>query len=216
MAHNPYRAPESAVHDVASAARPRPVALACRILWVVLVLSLITLHPEIRGEWWIFSPGDQTSNEAVPESEALLQDLERMWPALIVGLTVVFAALYGFLVWTTGKGHNWARWLLLAFVLGTTAMAAPDYGRSLEETPLAFAADICLTTGEVWAFWLQRTSLRRAAPRRACAPCLPLHPASAPAPRLARRGRASRPSPSRRCASLTTARCRSPRPEAGG
>lgn len=119
----------------------------------MLVVSLLSLHPDIRGEWWVLSLGEQTDGQ-IPGSESLMEDLARVWPVFIVGLTVVFSSIYAFLVWTTGKGHNWARWLLLAFILGTEALGLSDYSRSLAETPLALATDICVLAAEIWALWL--------------------------------------------------------------
>ena len=138
--------------------RPRQVALACRILWIVFFLSFVTLHPDIRGEWWLF-PAEETSDEVSaaevsPEAEEGMALLESAWPAIMIGTTLLFAGAYALLVWTTGKGHNWARWTLLAFILGTTALAMQDWERSYAETPLALVADLCFTAAEAWALSL--------------------------------------------------------------
>jgi len=120
----------------------------------VFLVSVVTLHPDIRGEWWVLSTGEQTDDQLIPGKESTLEDLEQVWPVIAVGLAIVFSGIYAFLVWTTGKGHNWARWLLLAFILGTEALGLSDYSRSLAETPLALATDICVLAAEIWALWL--------------------------------------------------------------
>ena len=154
MAHNPYRTPRSVVRDAAPVPRPAQVTLACRILWVVFFLSLVTLHPDIRGDWWHITPDETISEAGIPDSEDADDEVEPIVPAFVIGMTVAFAAAYALLVWSTGRGHNWARWALLAFVCATTAMGAVDFGRSFTETPLALLADACFTVAEIWAFSL--------------------------------------------------------------
>lgn len=73
---------------------------------------------------------------------------------IMIGMTVIFAAAYGALLWFTGRRSNWARWALLAFVVSTTLISAGDLPRSLSETPVAVIVDGCITLAEVWAFRL--------------------------------------------------------------
>jgi hypothetical protein len=138
MAHNPYNAPSSTVQDPPFPIVPRPpeVTRACRILWAIFVLSFVTLHPAIRGRWWV-----------IPNAEDIA-------PAFMISVSIVFAVVYAVLVWLTGRRRNWARWALLVFVVVTTLIAAGDLPRSFSETPIAAVADVCFTLAEVWAFRL--------------------------------------------------------------
>jgi hypothetical protein len=138
MGNNPYGAPASAV-AAPPAPRPPEVTRAIRILWAVFVVSFVTLHPAIRGEWWVH-----------PE------DAELGGAALVIGifLIVFFSAVYAALVWLTALGHNWARWMFLVLAVLTTLIAATDWTRSIAETPAGFVSDVLMTLAEVWALRL--------------------------------------------------------------
>ena len=141
MAHNPYSAPGSTVQDPPSQVMPRPaeVTRACRILWSVMLASILSLHPAIRGEWWV-----------IPESEGA----GAIASSALIAVTVLSGIVYGVLLWLTGRGHNWARWTVLVFVVVSTLFAATDFSRSLSETPAAAVMDLFFTLAELWAFRL--------------------------------------------------------------
>ena len=136
---NPYKAPAAALEDPREDSAPMPpeVRQAYRTLWVVFVISFLTLHPDIRGEWW-----------ATPDAE----DGEAM---VLAGLVVaaVFSALYAFFVFSIGRRRSWARWALLVFLAFGTLLAIPDFPRSMSETPVAAAADVLITLAEAWALY---------------------------------------------------------------
>jgi hypothetical protein len=136
MPHNPYSAPSSTVQDPPAAPRPPEATRALQILWVTFVITFVTMLPAIRGEWWV-----------VPDAE----EGDGIFVILVTGL---FAAVYGVLIWLTGRRRNWARWALLVFIAGTTALAAPDLPRTFAETPAAAIADVCIALAELWAFRL--------------------------------------------------------------
>lgn len=142
MARNPYSAPGAAVQDPPHRPEPRPaeVTRACGILWAVWVASFLTLHPAVSGEWWL-----------VPEAEG--PDAEA-GVVFIVAMVALFAGAFAVLVWLTGRGHNWARWALLLYVIGTTTLGAVDFPRSLAETPAAAGIDAMLALAEAWALVL--------------------------------------------------------------
>jgi hypothetical protein len=124
-----------------AAPRPPQVGLACLILWVTLFLSAATLHPSIRGEWWM--EGAEGSAEA---GEALLAG----------GLFIsgVFFAIFGALLFLTGRRENWARWGMLAFLVFGWLMGLYDLPRSFSETPGAALTDIMIAAAEMWASYL--------------------------------------------------------------
>jgi hypothetical protein len=145
VAHDPYKAPSAPVGDQEAAedAAPAPeqVRLACRILWVTLLLSAATLHPSVRGEWWL------EGAEGTPE----------VADAMLVGGLVMSAVFFGFValvVFLTRRGHYWARWILLALLAFGWLMGLYDLPRSLGETPGAALADLLITAAEVWACYL--------------------------------------------------------------
>jgi hypothetical protein len=119
--------------------RPAEVTRACQILWVVMLASILSLHPALRGEWWV-----------VPESEGA----EAIGSAALIGVTALSGIIYGVVLWLTGRGHNWARWALLVFVVVSTVFAAGEFPRSLSETPAAAVMDVFFTVAELWAFRL--------------------------------------------------------------
>lgn len=140
MAQNPYQAPESQVADPVTQQGPPPpeVSLACRILWISLGASLVTMLPAIRGEWWAPQGTEDFAGIA----------------AVTIGFALAMIALYAWLVWMVSQGRNWARWALLAcFVLGWFVWLS-DMPRSIAETPLAALADTLIALAEVWACYL--------------------------------------------------------------
>jgi hypothetical protein len=121
--------------------RPAQVVLACRILWVTLALSAMTLHPTIRGEWW---------------AEGVEGDPGLASAALIGGLflAVVFLALFGVLLYLTGRRENWARWTMLGLLAFGWLTGLYDLSRSFSETPAAAVTDMLIATAEFWASYL--------------------------------------------------------------
>jgi hypothetical protein len=105
---------------------------------VVVVVSLLSLHPSIRGQWW-----------AIPDGEA--SDAIRI--AGIV-MAAVFMIIYVALVLLIGRRHGWARWALLVYVISTTLIGASDFPRSVSQTPAAAFIDVLTTLAELWAFYL--------------------------------------------------------------
>lgn len=142
MAQNPYEAPEARVADraVAAAPRPREVSLACRILWVIFVLSFFTLNTTVRGEWWK-SPGAS-------------DDAAELGYIGIVVVTAIFSALFALLIWQMGRRRNWARWGLLVFVIVGGVTLAGDFSRSISQTPIAAVFDVVALSFEIWACYL--------------------------------------------------------------
>lgn len=139
MAQNPYEAPEAHVADpvVVTAPRPSEVALACRILWIVFVLGFLTMLPAIRGEWWLVYSTGSDDGEA----------------GLVAGLVmaVIFGGLFATFVWYTGRGRNWARWALLAYLIFGWIVLVTDFPRSISTTPVAAFLDLVMAVVEVWA-----------------------------------------------------------------
>lgn len=136
MAQNPYEPPEAPVADPAAANVPRPpeVALACRILWIVFVLGFVTLLPSVRGEWWL--PHDGGDDSAMAASMVMAG---------------VLSAIFAFFVWYTGRGRNWARWALLAYLIFGWIVMVADFPRSVSATPIAALLDVVMAVTEVWA-----------------------------------------------------------------
>lgn len=138
MAQNPYEAPEAHVADpvVAMAPRPPEVALACRILWIVFVLGFLTMLPSIRGEWWMLYASESGGAGA----------------GLVAGLMMasIFGAIFATFVWFTGRGRNWARWALLAYLIFGWIVLVIDFPRSISITPVAAFLDLIIAVVEVW------------------------------------------------------------------
>lgn len=148
LERNPYRAPIAAVRDPeAPMSYPPQVALALWLFWAVFVVSLVSLHPAIRGEWW-------TMAAAEADVDADFADLAEAFVVLGVVMTVVFSALYAGLVVLIGRRHSWARWAMLGFALFGTAMTALEFPQSLAETPIAAGLDVVMTLAESWALYL--------------------------------------------------------------
>ena len=146
MDHNPYKPPDAIVADRASRPRPPQVTRACRILWAMLILGLVSLHPAIRGEWWT-SPEGVESGEAGGAPDVVLA----IGVALGVLLTVAFA---GLLV-LVGRRHNWARWTLLVYLVLGWVLLALDVPTAVNETPpVAIAIDLLSAAAEAWAGFL--------------------------------------------------------------
>jgi hypothetical protein len=142
MADERYRAPGTAVggREAAQDALPRPyqVGRALQLLWAVFFIGLVTLLPDVRGEWWLGS-------EPI---EAELHD------AAFVGgviLAALFSALYVALVFFLGRRQAWARWAMLAFLVLGWVLTGIDLPRSLAETPAAAFADVLMAAVEAWA-----------------------------------------------------------------
>src|SRR5688500_10624733 len=118
--------------------RPYEVTRALQLLWTVLAISVVTLHPSVRGDWWLGAEG----------VDAALADA-----ALVGGLivAVLFSGFYMGLVFLTGRRHGWARWAMLVFLLLGWVIQGADLQRSLAETPAAALADLLMAGAEVWA-----------------------------------------------------------------
>ena len=145
MDHNPYKPPEATVADRASSPRPPQVARACWILWAMLIIGLISLHPSIRGEWWT-SPGGVESVEA--EAGAAAGVVLAIGVALGILLTLAFA---GLLV-LVGRRHNWARWTLLVYLVLGWVLLALDLPTAVNEAPpAAIVIDLLSAAAEAWA-----------------------------------------------------------------
>jgi putative copper export protein len=142
LAQDPYKPPASRVEDVGEdeelAGRPPQVTYACRLLWAVLVIDLLSMHPAIRGDWW---------------GEVEDEDM-RMFVYGGVALVAVLFLAYGFLIYLVGRRNDVARWLLLLlFALGAVATVG-DFAETLEETPWAAAVDGFSLVVELWACYL--------------------------------------------------------------
>ena len=124
-----------------AAPRPPQVGLACRILWVTLVLGAATLHPSFRGEWWM--EGAEGNADA---GDALL--------AGGLFMSAVFFAIFAALLFLTGRRENWARWATLAFLAFGWLMGLYDLPRSFAETPGAALTDLMIAAAELWACYL--------------------------------------------------------------
>lgn len=140
MERNPYTPPVAAVHDPQVAAPPKPpeVTRACRIFWVVFAISLMTLHPAIRGEWW--TAFDEGAGSIGMTSGIVL--------------LAVSSIVYAVLIVLVGRRHNWARWVLLGYVLLGSFVLVAEFDRSLSETPFAAVMDVLTTLAESWALCL--------------------------------------------------------------
>src|SRR5688572_1333499 len=145
VADERYRAPATAVGATEaaqdSAPRPREVTRALQLLWTVFILSVVTLHPSVRGDWWL---GGE-------EVEAGFEDT-----ALVIGIVVagLFSGLYMGFVVLMGRRHNWARWAMAVFLVIGWAMLAVDLPTSLAETPAAAVADLVMAGAELGAGYL--------------------------------------------------------------
>jgi hypothetical protein len=104
----------------------------------VFILSLLTLHPSVRGDWWL---GGE-------EVEAGFEDT-----ALVIGIMVagLFSGLYMGFVVLIGRRHNWARWAMAVFLLIGWIMLAVDLPTSIGETPAGAVADLLRAGAEGWA-----------------------------------------------------------------
>jgi hypothetical protein len=145
VADERYKAPEAAVggQEAAQDALPRPyqVTRALQLLWTVFAISLVTLHPAVRGDWWLGSEG----------VEPALEDAALVGGLIIAGL---FGGFYMGLVVLIGRRHAWARWVMLGFLVLGWLIQGVDLPRSLSETPAAAVADLVMAAAEVWAIWL--------------------------------------------------------------
>ena len=145
MADERYKAPgapigaREAAQD--SVPRPREVTRALQLLWTVFILSLLTLHPSVRGDWWL---GGE-------EVEAGFEDT-----ALVIGIVVagLFSGLYMGFVVLIGRRHNWARWAMAVFLVIGWIMLAVDLPTSIGETPAGAVADLLMAGAEGWAGYL--------------------------------------------------------------
>jgi hypothetical protein len=145
MADERYKAPEAAVdgREAAQDALPRPyqVTRALQLLWTVFAISLVTLHPSVRGDWWLGSGG----------VEPALEDAALVGGLIVAGL---FSGFYVGLVFLIGRRHAWARWAMLGFLVLGWVIQGVDLPRSLAETPAAAFADLLMAAVEVWAILL--------------------------------------------------------------
>ena len=145
VADERYKAPGAAVggKEAAQDALPRPyeVARALQLLWTVLAISVVTLHPAVRGDWWLGSEG----------VEPALEDAALAGGLIIAGL---FSGFYIGLVFLIGRRHGWARWAMLGFLALGWLIQGMDLPRSLSETPAAAFADLLMAAAEAWACWL--------------------------------------------------------------
>ena len=145
MDHNPYRPPDAVVTDRAPQPKPPQVRQACRILWAMMVLGLISLHPSIRGEWWAAPSGVEAADVPGAAGIALAIAL-----TLGIALTLFFAGL----VVLVGRRHNWARWTLLVYLVLGWVVLALELPTSVMETPLAATIDLLSAAAEAWACYL--------------------------------------------------------------
>lgn len=141
MEHNPYKAPDATVDDRPGPVPPRPkeITRACQIFWVVIVVSLLALHPSISGEWW-----------GIPDVE----EFRGIGMIGVIAISAVSTAIFVVLVWLVGRRHNWARWALLTYLLFGWFVLVTDLLRSMSETPLAALINVLMVLGEIWAFYL--------------------------------------------------------------
>jgi hypothetical protein len=117
---------------------PYEVTRALQLLWAVLAISVVTLHPSVRGEWWLGSDG----------VDAALLDAALVGGLIVAGL---FSGFYMGLVFLIGRRHGWARWAMLVFLVLGWVIQGADLQRSLAETPAAAFADLLMAGAEVWA-----------------------------------------------------------------
>ena len=140
---DPYKPPAARVEDQGEdedlAGRPPQVTLACRILWLALVVGLLSMHPLIRGEWW----GEVEDNEA-------MQVVLYGTVALLGG----FVVAYGILIWLIGRRNDVARWLLLVLLALGWMVTLGEFAETLEETPWAAVVDGLLLVVELSACYL--------------------------------------------------------------
>jgi hypothetical protein len=142
VADERYKAPAAAVggREAAQDALPRPyeVARALQLLWAVFAIGLVTLHPSVRGDWWLGSEG----------VEPALEDAALVGGLIVAGL---FSGFYIGLVFLIGRRHAWARWAMLGFLALGWVIQGMDLPRSLSETPAAAFADLLMAGAELWA-----------------------------------------------------------------
>jgi hypothetical protein len=131
---DPYRPPEAAVADPSSAVdrapAPAQVRRALQLLVTALVVGAISVLPSIRGP----IPGA----EEVP-------------PALYFALFAVFGVLFGTLIVLLAKRHNWARWVVFAYLLMGWAAFLVDLPEGLAAAPLPTLLDALVFVLEIWA-----------------------------------------------------------------
>ena len=141
MEHSPYEPPKSAVEDRLKVIPPRPtqISLAIRILWLGFIAGLLSLHPWLRGTWWV-NPGETTSAAASL--------------AVVIALTLVFSAFFIWLLVRAGRRKNWARWVLLVYLVIGWISVAIDLPETLSATPFAGAIDFLVAMAELWASYL--------------------------------------------------------------
>jgi hypothetical protein len=130
MTQNPYQAPAAPVSDPLRPDTPKPAAvrIALRGLWAVFVLSLLSLHPWIRGEWWVFDEAE------FPQAAAL-------YAAIMIAVVLFSCVGSAFLLWLLGRRIGWARWATLAWVLVGLWGLVTDLPTVWAETPLAVIVD---------------------------------------------------------------------------
>ena len=145
MALDPYKPPGARVEDQGEeddlAGRPPQVTLACRILWVTLVIGLLSMLPVIRGEWW----GDIDDDDLQAAQVVLYGG---------VALVGVFAVAYGVLIYLAGRRNDVARWLLLLLLALSWVVTVGEFAETLEQAPWAAAADGLVAMLELAACYL--------------------------------------------------------------
>ena len=141
MERSPYEPPSATLKDQPDIAPPKPaqITLAVRILWAGLFAGLVGLLPWFRGNWWLNSDG------TTPAAAGL---------AVAIVLTVIFVVIFVALLLLIGRRHNWARWVLLAYVLLGWIVQAVDFPKTISETPLAAGIDFLIAISEFWACYL--------------------------------------------------------------
>ena len=140
---DPYKPPAARVEDREEdedlAGRPPQVTLACRILWVALVIGLLSMHPTIRGDWW----GEIDDDSAV---QVILYGATALLGAFVVA--------YGILIYLIGRRNDVARWLLLVLLALGWMVTLGEFAETLEETPWAAVVDGVLLLVELFACYL--------------------------------------------------------------
>jgi membrane protease YdiL (CAAX protease family) len=114
MNKNPYAAPSAVVSDRPEMApaigRPKQVTIAVALLWIDLVIAFPILYLMWKRD----------------------EDHE-LW-VVILAITLVVLAIYAAGIFFANRGKNWARLLILAFVIVTTLTVLLP---SEDETPQA-------------------------------------------------------------------------------
>ncbi len=139
MEHNPYQAPNTPLADPIEPPAPIEIRWACRILWAVLLLSLVMMHPAIRGEWWLVSDAD---------------DLEEFWLIVVLVFSALLLCIFAMLIVFIQRRHNWARWVMLLFVVLGLIGLLIDFSESWSDAPIALVADSMLAMAELVACYL--------------------------------------------------------------